>query len=118
MVFLEKWGREGVFLLNASLTVRAHSANSHANCGWQQFTDAVIKILSDKKKGVVFILWGGFAQKKGKSIDSKKHHVIAAAHPSPLSATKFFGCKVFSKTNDYLKKEGLGTVDWSLPQSI
>jgi len=103
---LEKWAREGVLLLNATLTVQAHTANSHASCGWLQFTDAIIKLINDKKKGVVFILWGGFAQKKGKVIDSKKHHVILAAHPSPLSVTKFWGCKFFQKPINSWRKMG------------
>jgi len=115
---LEKWAKQGILLLNASLTVEAHKANSHSNIGWQEFTDAVIRIINEKKKGVVFILWGGFAQKKGKIIDKKKHNVIEAAHPSPLSANKFFGCKVFSKTNDALKKNGQDPIDWTLPSSI
>ena len=96
------------------MTVEAHKANSHANIGWQTFTDNVIKIINREKKNVVFILWGGFAQKKGKGIDRSKHYVIEAAHPSPLSQGKFFGCKVFSKTNEYLKKHQLNQVDWSV----
>jgi len=116
--FLEKWAKEGVLLLNASLTVQAHKANSHSNCGWLTFTDSVIKVLNENTKGVVFILWGGFAQKKGKIIDTKKHQVIAAAHPSPLSVTKFLGCKVFSKTNAILKENGQKPIDWTLPQTI
>jgi len=116
--YLEKWAKQGVLLLNASLTVEAHKANSHSNIGWQEFTDAVIRLINEQKKGVVFILWGGFAQKKGKIIDKNKHHIIAAAHPSPLSANKFFGCKVFSKTNDALKKSGQQAVDWTLPLTI
>jgi len=115
---LEKWADEGVLLLNASLTVQAHKANSHAKCGWLQFTDAVIKLINDKKSGVVFILWGGFAQKKGNVISRSKHHVIEAAHPSPLSASKFFGCKVFSKTNKYLEEKGETPIDWKLPKTL
>jgi len=113
---LEHWAKNGVLLLNATLTVEAHKANSHAAIGWQTFTDNVVKLINNEKSNVVFILWGGFAQKKGKSIiDKKKHHVIEAAHPSPLSATKFFGCKVFSKTNEYLKQSGLTPIDWTIP---
>jgi uracil-DNA glycosylase len=111
---LEKWAHRGVLLLNATLTVQAHSANSHAKSGWLEFTDSIIKVLNKKTKGVVFILWGGFAQKKGKIIDRNKHFVIQAAHPSPLSANKFHGCKVFSKTNAILTKEGYDPVDWTL----
>ena len=84
-------------MLNASLTVRAHEANSHEKWGWQVFTDAVVRTLNGRSKPIVFILWGGFAQKKGKIINRSKHHVIEAAHPSPLSVTKFRGCKCFSK---------------------
>eukprot|EP00026_Physarum_polycephalum_P010787 Phypoly_transcript_10967.p1 GENE.Phypoly_transcript_10967~~Phypoly_transcript_10967.p1 ORF type:complete len:314 (+),score=84.58 Phypoly_transcript_10967:73-1014(+) len=111
---LEKWAHRGVLLLNATLTVQAHSANSHSKIGWLEFTDAIIDVLNKKTKGVVFILWGGFAQKKGKIIDRNKHFVIEAAHPSPLSASKFFGCKVFSKTNSILTKEGHDPIDWTL----
>jgi len=116
--YLEKWAREGVLLLNATLTVEAHQANSHSKIGWLEFTDNVIKVLNANTKGVVFILWGGFAQKKGKIIDRKTHHVIEAAHPSPLSVTKFLGCKVFSKTNKILLENGQTPIDWQLPQSI
>jgi len=111
---LEKWAHRGVLLLNATLTVQAHDPNSHFKSGWLKFTDAIIHVLNKKTKGVVFILWGGFAQKKGKIIDSNKHFVIAAAHPSPLSASKFYGCKVFSKANAILTKEGLDAIDWTL----
>lgn len=94
---LEAWARRGVFMLNASLTVRAHEANSHAQLGWQTFTDAVIKAVNARCQSVVFILWGGFAKKKGVVINRQTHHVIETAHPSPLSVTKFRGCKCFSK---------------------
>jgi len=83
-----------------------------------KFTDDVIQCISQKRKGIVFILWGGFAQKKASLIDGKKHHIIKAAHPSPLSCTKFFGCKVFSKTNEFLEKENLGEINWNLPEVI
>jgi len=116
--FLEKWAKQGLLMLNATLTVVAHTANSHVKIGWQTFTDAVIKLLSDQKKDLVFMLWGGFAQKKGKIIDKSKHHVIESAHPSPLSAKKWFGCKTFSKANEALKKAGLKEIDWTLPKSI
>jgi len=112
---LIKWAQQGVLLLNASLTVQAHKANSHSGMGWLDFTDAAIKALNSGKSGIVFILWGGFAQKKGKIIDKKKHHVIEAAHPSPLSAGKFFGCKVFSKANTFLTSDGNQPIDWNLP---
>jgi len=115
---LEKWAKEGILLLNASLTVQAHVANSHSKIGWLTFTDSVIHTLNKEREGVVFILWGGFAIKKGKIIDRKKHRVIEAAHPSPLSATKFFGCKVFSKCNAQLQELGKSPVDWSLPETL
>ncbi|RTL56381.1 MAG: uracil-DNA glycosylase, partial [Sphingobacteriales bacterium] len=112
---LTKWADQGVFLLNASLTVRANEPMSHSKIGWAEFTDAVIKKISDEKKGVVFLLWGKFAQEKQILIDETKHHVLKAAHPSPFSADKgFFGCKHFSKTNEYLVKEGLSPVDWKI----
>ena len=112
---LTKWADQGVFLLNASLTVRANEPMSHSKIGWAEFTDAVIKKISDEKKGIVFLLWGKFAQEKQVLIDEIKHHVLKAAHPSPFSADKgFFGCKHFSKTNDYLVKEGLAPIDWKL----
>lgn len=112
---LEAWAKQGVLLLNATLTVRAHSANSHAKFGWQLFTDAVVKLVNDHAEDVVFILWGGFAQKKGKSIISRsRHHVLEAAHPSPLSVSNFLGCKVFSKTNAFLKEKGKAPIEWEL----
>lgn len=112
---LTKWADQGVFLLNASLTVRANEPMSHSKIGWAEFTDAVIKKISDEKKGVVFLLWGKFAQEKQALIDETKHYVLKAAHPSPFSADKgFFGCKHFSKANDYLVKEGLMPVNWKL----
>ncbi|HET9056895.1 MAG TPA: uracil-DNA glycosylase [Chitinophagaceae bacterium] len=112
---LTKWADQGVFLLNASLTVRANEPMSHAKIGWAEFTDAVIKKISDGKKGVVFLLWGKFAQEKQALIDETKHYVLKAAHPSPFSADKgFFGCKHFSKTNEYLTKQGQAPIDWKL----
>lgn len=112
---LTKWADQGVFLLNASLTVRANEPMSHAKIGWAEFTDAVIKKISDEKKGVVFLLWGKFAQEKQVLIDETRHHVLKAAHPSPFSADKgFFGCKHFSKTNELLVKEGQSPIDWKL----
>ncbi len=111
---LEKWARQGVLLLNASLTVNEGEANSHAQSGWHTFTDAVIKKISDEKTGVVFLLWGKFAQDKAALIDTSKHFVLKSAHPSPFSVDRFFGCKHFSKTNEILVKEGKEPIDWSL----
>lgn len=110
---LERWAQQGVLLLNATLTVRASSAGSHQNKGWEQFTDAVIKTISDNKTNVVFLLWGAYAQKKGEIIDRNKHLVLMSAHPSPFSADRgFFGNKHFSKTNEYLKSKGLKEIEW------
>ena len=112
---LEKWAKEGVLLLNASLTVRANMAASHAKIGWQQFTDAAIKALSDKKQNLVFILWGNYAIAKENLIDHNKHLILKTVHPSPLSASRgFFGCRHFSKTNEYLIKNNIKPIDWSL----
>jgi uracil-DNA glycosylase len=112
---LEKWACQGVLLLNASLTVRKNEPSSHSRIGWIEFTDAVIKKISDEKKGVVFLLWGRFAQDKQSLVDETKHHVLKAAHPSPFSADKgFFGCRHFSKTNEFLMQEGLAPIDWKL----
>ncbi len=110
---LQRWADQGVLLLNATLTVRASSPGSHQNKGWEQFTDAVIKEISDKKNNVVFLLWGAYAQKKGEIIDRSRHLVLMSAHPSPFSADRgFFGNKHFSKTNDYLKSKGLKEIEW------
>jgi uracil-DNA glycosylase len=110
---LERWAKQGVLLLNATLTVRAASPGSHQNKGWETFTDAVIRKISDEKENVVFLLWGAYAQKKGEIIDRKKHLVLMSAHPSPFSADRgFFGSRHFSKTNDYLKAKGLREVAW------
>ncbi len=112
---LTRWAEQGVFLLNASLTVRAGDPSSHSKIGWTTFTDAVIKIISSQKKDVVFLLWGRFAQEKQLLIDETKHHVLKAAHPSPFSVDKgFFGCRHFSKTNNFLMKDGLDPIDWNL----
>lgn len=112
---LTKWATEGVLLLNTALTVREHAANSHANCGWSWFTDAVISSLSEKKEHLVFILWGGNARKKKALIDKDKHCILECAHPSPLSAYNgFFGCKHFSRTNEYLVSHGISPIDWNL----
>ena len=110
---LERWARQGVLLLNATLTVRASTPGSHQNKGWEVFTDAAIKKISDEKEHVVFLLWGAYAQKKGEVIDRSKHLVLMSAHPSPFSADRgFFGSKHFSKANEYLKSKGLGEIDW------
>jgi uracil-DNA glycosylase len=110
---LERWAIQGVLLLNATLTVRASSPGSHQNKGWETFTDAVVKLISEEKQNVVFILWGAYAQKKGEVIDRSKHFVIASPHPSPFSADRgFFGSKPFSKTNDYLRTKGLKEIEW------
>jgi uracil-DNA glycosylase len=110
---LERWAKQGVLLLNATLTVRARTAGSHQNKGWEEFTDRVIKELSEKRKDVVFMLWGSYAQKKGAIIDTKKHCVLTSVHPSPLSAYRgFLGCKHFSKANEYLKSKGLAEICW------
>lgn len=110
---LERWAQQGVLLLNATLTVRASSPGSHQNKGWEQFTDAVIELLSSQKEHVVFLLWGAYAQKKGAVIDRSRHCVLMSAHPSPFSADRgFFGSKHFSKANDYLRSQGLKEVVW------
>lgn len=112
---LEAWARQGVLLLNASLTVRAEQPGSHQNQGWEIFTDAVIRKLSAERNNLVFLLWGKFAQAKDYLIDTSKHHLLKAAHPSPFSAYNgFFGCKHFSKTNDILKQYGLPEIDWHI----
>lgn len=112
---LTKWAQGGVLLLNTTLTVREHAANSHSKCGWAWFTDSVIKLISDNTDGVVFILWGGNARSKASLIDTKKHLILQSAHPSPLSAFNgFFGSKPFSKTNNYLVSRGKQPVDWDL----
>lgn len=110
---LERWASEGVLLLNATLTVRAHQAGSHQNKGWEQFTDAIIHHLAETRKNLVFILWGNYAQRKGDFVDTKKHLVIKSAHPSPLSAYNgFFKSKPFSKTNEYLLAHKIAPINW------
>ena len=112
---LEKWADQGVLLINATLTVRDSQAGSHQNRGWETFTNRVIEVVSQEKSGVVFLLWGRFAQAKESLIDSGKHLILKSAHPSPLSAYNgFFGCRHFSKTNDYLKKQEETGIDWTL----
>lgn len=111
---LEHWAKQGVLLLNAALTVAAHQPMSHSKIGWHEFTNAVIKTISDKKEHVVFMLWGGFAKSKSSLIDTGKHLILTAAHPSPLSAHNgFFGCRHFSKANEWLTGKGLQPIDWS-----
>ena len=112
---LTTWAQQGVLLLNAILTVRANEPASHSKIGWMHFTDAVIKKLSDQKQGLVFLLWGRFAQEKQVLIDETKHHVLKAAHPSPFSADKgFFGCKHFSRANEILVHQGQDPIDWKI----
>ena len=112
---LDSWAKQGVFLLNSSLSVRAHQAASHAGQGWEQFTDKVIEILNEKRENLVFMLWGSYARSKGKTIDKERHLVLEAPHPSPLSAHRgFLGCGHFKKTNEFLEKKGINVIDWKL----
>ena len=111
---LENWARQGVLLLNAVLTVRCAEAASHSRIGWQEFTDAVIRYISDNCEGVVFMLWGNFARTKSELIDHSRHCVLEAAHPSPLARGAFFGCRHFSKANEYLTSTGRAPIDWKL----
>ena len=112
---LEKWSLQGVLLLNAVLSVEAGKPQSHGNMGWERFTDKVISALNQHKTNLVFLLWGSHAQKKGENIDTNKHLVLKAPHPSPLSANRgFLGCRHFSKTNEFLKSHGLDSIDWSI----
>ncbi|WP_283710228.1 uracil-DNA glycosylase [Pseudoalteromonas prydzensis] len=113
--YLQRWAEQGVFLLNTVLTVEQGQAHSHKHLGWEQFTDQVIAHINQHCEGVVFILWGAHAQKKGKGIDSSRHHVLNGPHPSPLSAHRgFFGCQHFSKTNQLLTQQGKSTIDWQV----
>ena len=111
---LDKWAEQGIFLLNTALTVRAAEPMSHSKIGWETFTNAVIQTLSDKKSGLVFLLWGNFARNKKNLIDTSKHFILEAAHPSPLAGNRFSGCRHFSKTNELLSQQGLTPVDWNL----
>ncbi|EPY33710.1 uracil-DNA glycosylase [Strigomonas culicis] len=114
--YLQSWADQGVLMLNATLTVNAHEANSHSKCGWQDFTDAVIQHLSrTHKKRVVFLLWGNFAKKKAMLVDRSRHVVIESAHPSPLSARHWFGCRCFSKCNEALQALRHAPINWHLP---
>lgn len=113
--YLEKWAREGVMLLNTVLTVRAHQANSHQGIGWEQFTDAAIRILNEQDRPIVYMLWGKPAQSKIPMLTNPKHLILKAPHPSPLSAYRgFFGCKHFSQANEFLEKNGLSPIDWQI----
>jgi uracil-DNA glycosylase len=113
---LESWAKQGVMLLNATLTVRADQAGSHQNKGWENFTDSVIKTISAQRQNIVFILWGNYAKAKKNLIDSSKHLILEAAHPSPFSAYNgFFGCRHFSKSNDWLRQHGIEEINWSIP---
>lgn len=111
--YLKSWADQGVLLLNTVLTVEQGQAHSHAKSGWEAFTDQIIHVLNEQTQGVVFLLWGAHAQKKGKMIDRDRHHVLTSPHPSPLSARRgFFGCQHFSKTNEYLAQQGLSQINW------
>jgi len=117
--YLESWAQQGVLLLNAVLTVEQNQANAHQGKGWEQFTDKVIATINETRQNVVFMLWGSYAQKKGAMIDTDKHLVLKAPHPSPLSAHRgFLGCKHFSQANQYLQSHGLAPIDWQLPTSV
>jgi uracil-DNA glycosylase len=117
--FLESWAKQGVLLLNSVLTVEAAKAASHQGKGWERFTDAVIRLVNDRADPVVFMLWGAYAQKKAAFVDTSRHLVLKAAHPSPLSAHNgFLGCKHFSQCNAFLESKGLAPIDWSLPDAV
>ncbi|CAN3992951.1 hypothetical protein MCBRY_003777 [Methylocystis bryophila] len=109
---LSRWASQGVLLLNATLTVREGAAGSHQNRGWEEFTDAAVRELNEKRRGLVFMLWGSYARRKGSGIDRSRHLVLEAGHPSPLSAQRFFGCRHFSKANAYLAAQGVTPIDW------
>lgn len=114
---LEKWAKQGVLLLNVSLSVEAHKPQSHANIGWETFTDKIIQVVNDHCQGVVFLLWGSSAQKKAAMIDPTKHFILKCPHPSPLSAHRgFFGCRHFSKTNEILRKQNKTPIDWRIDE--
>ncbi len=116
--YLQSWAQQGVFLLNSVLTVEHSQAASHQGLGWEQFTDAVIQCLSDNTSNTVFLLWGGYAKRKGQIIDAQKHCVLTSAHPSPLSVRGFTGCKHFSQANTYLQAHGKSAVQWKLPADV
>ena len=113
--YLEKWAKEGVMLLNTVLTVRAHQPNSHQGIGWEEFTNAAIRVLNEQDRPIVYMLWGKPAQSKKKMLTNPKHLILMAPHPSPLSAHRgFFGCKHFSQANEFLEKNGLEPIDWQI----
>ena len=113
--YLVKWAKQGVLMLNTVLTVRAHQANSHRGIGWEEFTNAAIRVLNEQDRPIVFILWGSPAQRKKEMLNNPKQLVLTAAHPSPLSASRgFFGCRHFSQTNEFLEKNGLAPIDWQI----
>jgi len=115
--YLQSWATQGVLLLNAVLTVERGQAGSHQGKGWERFTDTVVQSLNEEREGLVFMLWGNYAKKKGSVINRQKHLVLNAPHPSPLSAHQgFFGCRHFSQTNDYLQQQGQAPIDWSVPE--
>ena len=116
--YLESWAQQGVFLLNSVLTVEHGAAASHQKMGWETFTDAVIETLNANTENTVFMLWGGYARRKGQMIDQKRHLVLECAHPSPLSVRGFTGCRHFSKANDYLQQLGKASIDWQLPDQV
>jgi uracil-DNA glycosylase len=117
--YLASWAEQGVLLLNTVLTVEAGNAHSHAHLGWETFTDKVIAAINEHRDGVVFLLWGAHAQKKGRIIDAKRHHILKTVHPSPLSVHRgFFGCKHFSQANDLLIQQGLTPINWQLPETV
>ncbi|GHU93669.1 uracil-DNA glycosylase [Bacteroidia bacterium] len=111
---LESWAAQGVLLLNAALTLRADDKEAHKKIGWQRFTDAVIKKISDEKQGIVFLLWGNYAKAKKSLINTQKHYVLEAPHPSPLAGNAFLGCRHFSKTNEFLQQQNLPPIDWTI----
>ena len=111
---LSSWAAQGVLMLNAVLTVRSGQPTSHSNIGWQSFTDAVIRTISERCEGVVFLLWGNYARSKAALIDASRHYILEAAHPSPLARGAFFGCRHFSKTNDILISQGKTAIDWQI----
>lgn len=117
--YLDSWASQGVLMLNTVLTVEEAKAHSHAKCGWETFTDAIIAELNQRSEPIIFLLWGAHAQKKGQAIDSERHHVLTAPHPSPLSARRgFFGCKHFSMTNKILSSIDQNPIDWRLPNEV
>jgi uracil-DNA glycosylase len=116
--YLQSWATQGVFLLNSVLTVEHGQAAAHQGKGWEQFTDVVVEKLSSHSSNLVFMLWGGYAKKKGQVIDTSKHCVLTSAHPSPLSVRGFTGCRHFSKANEYLTSEGKAPIDWQLPETV